>query len=62
MKNKNAPTCFSCKHWNFFSSERSVAQFGKCTNHLVFSWVRGDSFEPPADFGCNNHSDFENED
>jgi hypothetical protein len=43
---------YLCKTWNSNNN-----QFGICQNPNTFFWVKGDSFEPPFDFGCINHSE-----
>lgn len=44
-------TCKTCTYWK----ERGNTGFGECLNPRTYSWVRGQSFEPPDYFGCNNH-------
>jgi hypothetical protein len=48
-------TCKTCKFWD--QKEYLALNFGTCTNPNVYSWVRGQSFEPPSYFGCINWSD-----
>jgi hypothetical protein len=48
-------TCKTCKFWD--QKERLALNFGMCTNPNVYSWVRGQSFEPPEYFGCIHQSD-----
>ncbi len=61
--------CGNCKYWQlkevFSTREEAALKFdsidkndwGVCHNKYTYSNVRGDSFEPPRHFGCNNFSE-----
>ncbi len=44
--------CADCMYWK---QHNYGQKFGQCTCVLTFSWVRGDSFDPPSDFYCKNY-------
>ena len=49
---KRDATCSTCRFWKQF---RSTDEQGKCVAPDVFSYVRGQAFEPTGTFGCNEH-------
>ena len=56
--------CENCKYWGGLRNDESqhkARPFGKCYNPNTYSWVRGQSFEPPGDFGCLNFINYKDE-
>lgn len=44
-----------CSNCLFWKPKEINESFGVCGNPATYSWVRGQSFEPPSNFSCINH-------